>query len=612
MESRIERYPVSRRIIACIAVVLAVIFALPNAYAPDPAVQVRWVGGDADTARLLAQVEVAVAGLPTKSIEEQPRTVLVRFHTVDEQVAGLEAISKRLRSSVVAATNLASAAPPWLEALGARALTLGLDLRGGIHFLLEVDFEELLTANVRSAETGLREIAAPLGAKVRTDSTDPSRILVEGTPDQLSEFQDEASNQLVELQQVADGNSDRLVYELAESFADQLINDGVKQNIQTLRKRVNELGVAEPIVQRQGKLRIAVQLPGVQDTAQAKDIIGRTASLEFRLEAEASRRRLAERFESPYRPGTFELLDRRVIVRGDNIIRANASADTQTGQAVVRISLDSVGGRRMGETTSKHLGKRMGVVLIEQQVTLVETGDPNQEFRRVRSTQRDLISFPTINGVFGSSFQIEGLDSMRQASELALLLRSGSLAAPMTIVEETTIGPNLGWENITAGIRALAVGMVLVVLFMLWVFSAFGAVATFALTVNLVCLVAILSTLGATLTLPGIAGMVLTLGMAVDANVLIFMRVREELRKRVPVRKALARGYERAFETIMDANLTTLIAAVTLFAVGTGPVRGFATTLAIGIVTSIFSAVTVTRVIIDLGMGDRKVKKVWI
>ncbi len=607
---------------------LASLYALPNIFGSDLAVQVS-AAGDAPIAKIdVNKVESILKGKSAyKSIGLSNRRILVRFNDTASQLSAKDLLKAGLGRNYVVALNLAPSVPLWLADLGGKAMSLGLDLRGGVHFLLEVDMQAVLSMSIDKYYNELR-------ALLRTDRLYKS-IKKEGDSIAIRfkslELKDKA------LARIKSDMSDLVILE-TQSTDDLLIQVGIsddakkiakksalKQNITTLRNRVNELGVAEPIIQQQGLERIVVQLPGVQDTARAKEILGAVATLEFRLVDEKNDPQTAiQSGKTPigsklyyFKDGRPLLLKTRVITTGESITGASSGIDQENNIPMVNITLDGAGGRSMLDTTKKYLHHRMAVVFIENKVetltddkgrVIIENGEPKKK----RTTTKDIINAATIQGTFSSRFQITGIDSAREARNLALLLRAGSLSAPIEIIEERTIGPSLGADNIEKGVLSVIVGFVLVLFFMVVRYRVFGMVANIALTLNLVMIVAVLSLLQATLTLPGIAGIVLTVGMAVDANVLIFERIKEELGTHSDIQKAISSGYDKAVLTIADANITTLIAALVLFGFGTGPIKGFAITLSIGIVTSMFTAIIVSRAIINKIYGGKKLEELSI
>jgi preprotein translocase subunit SecD len=599
-------------------------YAAPNLYAPDPALQ---IAGSSSAQRIderaLAVVERALDDAEItyfgEEIQAEGRSALIRLNDSDAQLRAQAVVGRALGDGYIVALNLAPTTPDWLVSGGASPMKLGLDLSGGVHFKLEVDVDAATQRKLEMYENGVK--------RALRDERIRGVVQLEGTQIAMmfrSEDEREAARSEVQtlypelfLDRVDEAEDDwRLYAQVTEATIAQVVDDAVSQNLTTLRNRVNELGVSEPLVQRQGSNRIVVELPGIQDTAEAKRILGKVANLEFRLVAETNAS-IAEkqRFEyrSAGREGLTEWLERDVIITGERVSSANASFD-QNGQPNVQISLDGEGGMLMSRATRANVKRRMGVLFIERKYrTRYELDDSGHEVPiRVPYDEKKLLTAPVIQSALGAQFQITGLDSPAEASELALMLRAGALAAPISFVEERTVGPSLGAENIALGMKSVQIGLALVVLFMVLYYRVFGVAAVIALTVNLVLLVAVMSLLGATLTLPGIAGIVLTVGMAVDANVLIFARIREELAARASPQMAIHSGFERAVTTILDANITTLIVAVILYAVGTGPVKGFAVTLSVGILTSMFTAIVGTRMLINLIYGGRRVDSLSI
>ncbi len=616
----LNRYPLWKNLMILLVLAIAGLYAAPNLYPDDYAVQIsgtRTTNVDAGT---LARIESALtaSGIQVKGAEMQQEGVaLVRLPSSDAQLAAKDAIADQLGSEYVVALNLAPTTPEWLSDVGAGPMKLGLDLRGGVHFLLEVDMAQAvgqrLDVYVSEIKTKLRE--EKLRYRV-VDHLEDGRLAIRFVD---ADTRDTASSLLLRSYQEflvdsmdVDGEA-WLYVNLTEQTIREIEDYAIKQNLTTLRNRVNELGVAEPLVQRQGRNRIVVQLPGVQDAAAAKRIIGKTANLEFRLEAgpDASRAD-TEVYNFRNNPERKATLEKDVIITGSSVSNAQAAFD-ENGMPQVSITLDAKGGQMMSRVTRNAIQRRMAVLFVEhKQRTLVQTVDGERVEKRIPYTEKGIISLATIQSTLGNSFRITGLDSAQESSELALLLRAGALAAPIYFVEERTVGPSLGAENIELGTLSVKIGFALVLVFMLVYYKVFGLLANIALTLNLVLLVAVMSLMSATLTLPGIAGIVLTVGMAVDANVLIFERIKEELRNGLPVQSAIHAGFARAFTTILDANITTLIAAVILFAMGTGPVKGFAVTLSVGILTSMFTALMVTRALVNLVYGGRTLNKVMI
>ena len=607
-----KRYGTWKYLLILLVLGFGVLYSLPNLYAPDPAVQVSYSSSSQTADTFLAnRVEEAIESenLEVK-IELENDYVLVRTDSYQNQLRIKEILSRYLINDVVIALNLAPTTPGWLQGIGANPMKLGLDLRGGVHFLMQVDTDRALKnrqdgtlqdLRIRFREEKIRysqaEIDEDSSIVMSFNSLNAKQKALAFVRDNYTQFELPTSS--------SDDTSLRLT--LSELEIEQIESDAIDQNLTTLRNRVNELGVSEPIVQRQGKKRIVVQLPGIQDTAEAKNILGKTATLEFHLEAQMDTPR-SRKTSYPYRNGLGApaFLQDSIILGGDQVATAQASFD-ENGLPQVNITLDGEGGSKMHRATRGNIGKRLGVLFVEQKTRTVyeRDSDGNQIPIQESYEVKEIISLATIRAALGTTFRITGLDSPSESSELALLLRAGALAAPMTFVEERTVGPSLGADNIKAGIFSMELGLALVLGFILFYYRVFGIAASLALTFNIVLLVAIMSILSATLTLPGIAGIVLTVGMAVDANVLIFSRIREELERGRQPMDAIDAGYNRAFLTIWDANITTLIVAVILLSYGTGPVKGFAITLSIGIITSMFTAIMGTRAFVNLIYGSK-------
>ena len=590
-----------------------IIYALPNLSPPDPAVQVSLQSaGDSFDSRIVQSVRniVRKEGILDENIEVNQKSILIRTDSYEEQIKLKDELRRELGPDYVVALNLAYSTPDWLQNLNASPLKLGLDLRGGIYFLLEVDTDSLietrLEANAEDFKRRLREESL----NFRSIESDKESVTFLFTTDE------DKSDSLSFLRGFL---TDFEIIEEFESFKIKFSREGitsiqdyaVQQNLTTLRNRVNELGVSEPVVQREGAKRISVQLPGIQDTAEAKKIIGKTANLEFRLEA--NNRTLRSRKEPFDFRGVSVDLEKNIIISGDKVADANVGYD-ESGFPQVNITLDGEGGAKMHRSTRNNVGRKMAVLFIERKSAAKEVVLPDGTLDLIIEpviTKR-VISLATIQSALPNRFRITGLDSPNEASELALLLRAGALAAPMEFVEESTVGPSLGAENIRLGIQSLILGLFLVLIFMVVYYKIFGLFANIAVIFNLILITAIMSILSATLTLPGIAGIVLTVGMAVDANVLIFSRIREELKNNSRATDAIIAGYDRAFVTILDANITTLIVAVILYAIGTGPIKGFAITLSIGIVTSMFTSILGTRAMVSLIYRKNNVRRLWI
>jgi len=598
---------------------ISTLYAIPNLYGSDLAIQITGTGDYVVQEKDLKSINETLSenSVDYKSATIENNNVLIRFSDSKSQLTSKALLKDSLNRNYVVALNLAPSIPQWLSSLGGRAMSLGLDLRGGVHFLLEVDMNAVTAMAMdryyNELRTTLRE--DKLYKKIRKDEG----ILVVSfkTEELKNEAKKVIKSDLPDLI-IAEGSEQALELGLEISSSAQAAAklSALKQNITTLRNRVNELGVAEPIIQQQGTERIVVQLPGVQDTARAKEILGAVATIEFRMVDEKNDVQTAiQSGKTPagskiykFKDGRPLLLKTNVITTGENIVDASSSMD-ENNQPSVSIVLDSSGGRSMLDTTKEFIGYRMAVVFIENKVeTVLEDGIAVKK----RSKTQDIINAATIQGTFSNRFQITGLDSSREATNLALLLRAGSLSAPVEIIEERTIGPSLGADNIQKGLISVLVGFALVLVFMGWRYRVFGLVANLALTINLITIVSILSLIQATLTLPGIAGIVLTVGMAVDANVLIFERVKEELKATKNIQKAISAGYEKALLTIADANITTLIASIVLFSFGTGAIKGFAVTLSIGIITSMFTAIIVSRAVINIIYGGKKIEELAI
>jgi len=611
----LNRFPLWKNLLVIGVVLVGIVFALPNIFGDAPAVQVT-----ADTGQPLDDVALQrvnsileARGIPFGPSYLEDGRVTVHFPDVEEQLRALDLLREQLGRGFVAALTLAPRTPAMMRAVGLKPMSLGLDLRGGVHFMYEVDMDAAIGQALDRFETDFRTLLRDERIRyksVRRDG-DTVRVVLENADDRRAASRVIANaDRELSISERQVGTDFELVVRMTENQVRERQDFAIEQNTVTLRNRVNELGVSEPVVQRQGADRIVVQLPGVQDPAQAERVLGATATLEFRLVDEVnSPFEARERGRAPLGSALYEdrtgqpvLLRREVIVTGDQLTGASAGFDE--GQPAVFVNLDARGARRMGETTRANLNKRMAVIFIEQKRDTVER---DGETREVTRTEERVISVATIRGVFSNRFMITGLEPL-EARDLALLLRAGSLAAPIFKVEERTIGPSLGQENIERGMQAVAIGFILVVVFVTIYYRVFGLIANLALLMNLVLVIALLSMLQAALTLPGIAGIVLTVGMAVDANVLIFERIREELRNGNTPQAAIHAGYEKAFSSIADANITTLIAAVVLFTFGTGPIRGFAVTLSLGIITSMFTAIVGTRAVVNALYGGKRVQ----
>jgi preprotein translocase subunit SecD len=614
----LNKFPLWKNMMILLVIVFGLTYAAPNFYPPDAAVQLSGQSGAmAIDEVVLKKVEGALAegNIEYFGGEADGESALVRIKDKDLQLRAKELIQAEMGGEYIVALNLAPTTPDWLSSLGGTPMKLGLDLSGGVHFLLEVDLDSALAVRL---EGDLGEIKTALrDERIRYRSLELKGNQIIGQfrdADQIAKAMTIVRTNFRELQpqSAPSQNPLSMVLKLSEVATNTLEDNAIKQNLTSLRNRVNELGVSEPLVSRQGKNRIVVELPGVQDTAEAKRIIGKTANLEFRLESQGKSGDSFE-FRTPGGQGPNALLEKKAVITGENVTDARASFD-ENGRPQVNITLDSSGGWQMGHATRDNIGRRLGVLFIEYKTKLEksvsDTGEV--EITPVPFVEKHIISLATVQAQLGKQFRITGLDGQRESSELALLLRAGALAAPLSIVEERTIGPSLGADNIALGVKSVTVGMAFVLLFMVVIYRAFGLAANVALGMNLLLLVAFMSLLGATLTLPGIAGIVLTVGMAVDANVLVFSRIREERREGASVQGAISAGYDRAFVSILDANITTLIVALILFLIGSGPVQGFAVTLSIGILTSMFTSIVMTRGLVNLVVGGRKIEKLWI
>ncbi|SFC41053.1 preprotein translocase subunit SecD [Marinospirillum celere] len=611
----LNRYPLWKNLLILLVIAIGIIYALPNLYPEDPAVQVTGSRGAievGETQRRQAERALEEAGIPFEEISLSNSTLLMRFTDGDRQLRGRDALQEALGDDYVVALNQAATTPDWLRSLGANRINLGLDLRGGVHFQMEVDMEAAVEQQLEAAASEIRSTLRRERLRFRQVAIEDGQIRIRmASADDLNTVQRLLQRSLDEYQYNQDADEGLLTLSLSDDAIREIEDYAVDQNLTTLRNRVNELGVAEPLVQRSGRNRIVVELPGVQDTAAAKRVLGATANLEFRLEARRNADPMdIEEYEFRDQPGRTAQLERDIITTGNNVANASVGFD-ENNRPQVNIRLNGQGGRLMSQATRPNVGRAMGVLFIEHK-TRTRYERENGERVEVREpyTERGIISLATIQSELGQSFRITGIGDTQEASELALLLRAGALAAPIYFVEERTIGPSLGQRNIEMGVTSIQIGLALVVLFMLAWYRMFGIFACVALTANLVLLVALLSALGATLTLPGIAGIVLTLGMAVDANVLINARIKEEIYHRgLSPQNAIHAGYEKAFSTILDANITTLLVAVILFSIGTGPVKGFAVTLSLGLLTSMFTAIMVTRMQVNWVYGKRRIER---
>jgi len=613
-----NRYPLWKNILILVVLALGVLYALPNLFGNDPSVQLssstttKFEQSKADE----VETKIKNSGVPLKSFEFEDGKILARFNNTDDQLKVADILRETKGRDTTVALNLAPATPEWLRSIGADPMYLGLDLRGGVHFLLEVDMDAAITQAEDRYYNDIRSALRAKKIRYQSVSKDNGRVKVK-----LKTEQDKLavveimSNDFRELSIVEGKDLTEIFASISENAQKEIKKFALAQNMTTLRNRVNEIGVAEPVIQQQGDNRIVVQLPGVQDTTRAKEILGTTATLEYRLADVEHDVQKAVSGHAPIGSRLFYekngqpiLLKRRVIVTGDQIVDASSGFD-QNGAAAVFITLNGIGAKKMGKMTQKNIGKPMAVVFIEyKNETRIVKG---KKIRKKEKIEK-VISVATIRDTFSKKFQTTGLDSPQEARNLALLLRAGALAAPVDIVEERTVGPSLGQDNINKGLMSVLVGFVLVLIFMAVYYKTFGLIANVALGFNLVIIVAVLSLIQATLTLPGIAGIVLTVGMAVDANVLIFERIKEEIKNGNTPQSSIFTGYEKAFVTILDANITTLLVALVLFGFGTGAIKGFAVTLSIGILVSLFTAILGTRMMVNKVYGNRHVEKLSI
>ena len=618
-----NRYSSWKYILILFLIGLGLLFALPNIYGKDPSLQISAARSVEITELTEYQISAALdeAGLSYKKIVLGVGNLTIRFDDEETQLKAQPIVKESLGRNYVVALNLAPATPDWLSKFGAEPMSLGLDLRGGVHFLMEVDMDAAVDKAEERYISELRSFLRENKVRYKTITRNkPSGLLIRFKDDnERNNGQSLIEKNLLDLNVIAP-DVNETEFSLIITIKDEVLREtqrlALQQNITTLRKRVNELGVAEPVIQRQGLKRVVVQLPGVQDTARAKAILGATATLEFRLVDEEHEPQEAVNGRVPAgsklyyeRNGQPILLKKQVMLTGDSIINAASGIDTLNGGPDVTITLDGRGAKRMSRGTRDNVGKRLAVVFMEYKMETIEV---NGEFVKEKETIEEVINAAVIQEQLGKRFHITGLDSSEEAKNLALLLRAGALAAPIYIIEERTVGPSLGQDNIDKGFDSVAIGFVLILIFMAIYYKIFGLFADIALGLNLVLIVAMLSLLQATLTLPGIAGIVLTVGMAVDANVLIFERIREEIRNGNSPQASIHSGYEKAFSTIADANITTLIAALMLFSFGTGPIQGFAVTLSLGIISSMFTAIMVTRGLVNLIYGGRNLKKLTI
>ncbi|NLD14362.1 MAG: protein translocase subunit SecD [Gammaproteobacteria bacterium] len=620
----LNKYPLWKYLLISLILFVSFIYALPNLYPDDPAIQISGNSSALEISQTdldRAATALREAGIEVKSTELAQRGGLLRLNEQEDQLPGKEIVRRALGDDYVVALNLAQTTPAWLRSIGGSPMKLGLDLSGGVHFLLEVDMDKAISARLKVYDTEAKSILRKERIRYRSmPGLENGMQLGFDDSETLNKARSLLRKSFTDFEQQVVERGDRQVLQLTLLPAKliEIREYSIKQNLTTVRNRVNELGVAEPLVQRQGANRIVVELPGVQDTAEAKRILGKTANLEFRLMADFdASKATTEMFEFREEGRAPVALERSVIITGDQVTDAQASYD-ENGRPQVNIRLDGHGGELMNRATRNSIGRSMAVIFIEQRPLtryVKEVVDGVEQEVAVQSFKEEkrVISLATIQSALGSQFRITGLNGQGESSELALLLRAGGLAAPMYFAEERTIGPSLGAENIELGVKAAIYGFIFVAIFILLIYKFFGLLAVLALGLNMVNLVAMMSLLGATLTLPGIAGIVLTMGMAVDANVLIFSRIREEIANGASVQRAIHEGFDKAFSAIVDGNLTTLLVGVILFAMGTGPIKGFAVTLSLGIVTSMFTAIFVTRALVNMIYGGRNdLKKIWI
>ena len=614
---------VLRIITITLVLLVGCLYALPNLYPTQPAIQIAYTDSGKSADQFLLDKAESILENETSGYEEiflRDNKIVIKFKTLDQQLESKTALQNKLLDQAIIALNLEPTTPAWLKDIGGKPVKLGLDLSGGVHFLLEVDIDSALQARLEVLLDNYRKSFREDKLKVANSSVNDLALSfefrdTESYNEALRAYRNDSIGINGGIQYIITERPSRktLLLKFSDVAIKEIRDYAVGQNLTTLRNRVNELGVSEPVVQRQGANRIVVQLPGVQDPTAAKKIIGKTANLEFRLEANSRTSPLRkEEFNFKNNDYRTAFLERAVVVSGDRVTNASTGFD-ESGFSQVNITLDMQGGRAMQKATSGNIGRGLGVLFVEQksksELVVDELG--NKVIEQTSYIEKNIISLATIQAVLGTGFRITGVGSPQEASELALLLRAGALAAPMKFVEERTVGPSLGKENIELGMTSILIGFSLVILFMALYYKVFGLAANVSLVINLVLITGIMSLLGASLTLPGIAGIVLTVGMAVDANVLIFSRIREELKEKDP-QSAIHDGFSRAFVTIFDANVTTLIAALILYVIGTGPVKGFAITLSIGIITSMFTAIMCTRAMVNLIYGNKNIKELKI
>ncbi|MBN6711026.1 protein translocase subunit SecD [Haemophilus haemoglobinophilus] len=615
----LNRYPLWKNLMVILVIAIGVLYSLPNLYGEDPAVQISGTRGQTADTKVLSNVQTLLEqnSLPIKSIILENGSILARFNNTDDQLLAKDKIIEKLGNNYSVALNLAPATPKWLTDIGGSPMKWGLDLRGGVRFLMEVDMNTALGKRQEQLQDSLRtELRKEKYQYTSIRNGENFTTLVTLLkPEQLSDVQRflRKQHQNLEVNAISENT---LSLGLAESALNETRDHAIEQNLSILRRRVEELGVAEPVIQRQGAERIVVELPGVQDTARAKEILGATATLEFRLVNQNANLDAALRGMVPAdsevkydRNGSPVVLYRRAVLGGEHITNASSGVDQNTASPQVSVTLDSEGGEIMAQTTKLNLKKPMATLYVEYK----DSGKKDENGKTILAKHEEVINVATIQGRFGSQFQITGINSPAEAQNLSVLLRSGALTAPIQIIEERTVGPSLGAQNVEQGLQAGLWGLAITILFILIYYKLFGLFASIALLANMVLLVGAMSLLpGATLTMPGIAGIVLSVGMSVDANVLIFERIKEEIRNGRPIQQAINEGYNGAFTSIFDANLTTILTSVVLYAVGTGPVKGFAITLSLGVAISMFTAITGTRVLVNLIYGGKRVEKLSI
>ncbi|VEB23863.1 protein translocase subunit SecD [Avibacterium volantium] len=615
----LNRYPLWKNIMVTLVVAIGVLYSLPNLYGEDPAVQISGTRGQEANTTTLSNVQTLLNEnhLTTKSIKLENGSILARFNNTDDQLLAKDKISEKLGNGYSVALNLAPATPKWLSDIGGSPMKWGLDLRGGVRFLMEVDMNTALAKRQEQLQDGL--LGELRKAKYQYTNIrageNHSTVVTLKNPDQLSAVQ-RLLRQAHPNLDIREISNNTLSLTLSDAALNEARDHAIEQNLSILRRRVEELGVSEPVIQRQGAERIVVELPGVQDTSRAKEILGATATLEFRLVNQNANVDAAMRGMVPSdsevkfdRNGRPVVLYKRAVLGGEHIVNASSGVDQNSGTPQVSVTLDSEGGDMMSQTTKMNLKKPMATLYVEYK----DSGKKDENGKTVLAKHEEVINIATIQGRFGSQFQITGIDSPNEALNLSVLLRSGALTAPIQIVEERTVGPSLGAQNVEQGLQAGLWGLAITVVFMLIYYKVFGLFASMALLANMVLLVGLMSLIpGATLTMPGIAGIILSVGMSVDANVLIFERIKEEIRNGRTIQQAINEGYSGAFSSIFDANLTTILTSIVLYAVGTGPIKGFAITLSLGVAISMFTAITGTRMLVNLLYGGKRVEKLSI